>query len=171
MHDLDAVVAAIDEGDRAATAAAAAAAHARAAALLGCEDRGLGSAAGLRARLEAWLDHPNRRLVAYGTLRPGQVNHHLVRDLEGIWRRGRIKGRVVPQPSGYTALRPDDPGETEVEVLESAGLAEAWPRLDAFEGAAYRRRLVAVTLSDGQRLAAYVYVEAGGPPPPRPPHP
>jgi len=36
--------------------------------------------------------------------------------------------------------------------------ASAWPRLDAFEGDAYRRETVEVALADGRRLAAWTYV-------------
>jgi hypothetical protein len=34
----------------------------------------------------------------------------------------------------------DDGGEVAVQILESAGLAAEWTRLDAFEGPGYRAR-------------------------------
>ena len=47
---------------------------------------------------------------------------------------------------GFPAIRLDPDGDAvTVHILESADLPDHWPRLDAFEGEAYRR---CVTLAD-----------------------
>lgn len=109
------------------------------------------------------LDYPSRRLAAYGTLRPGRQNHGHVQHLGGSWVRGTVAGGLVQLASGYPALRPSLRGTVEVECLSAPDLAGAWPRLDAFEGEAYRRILVAVTLADGRRWAAFAYVDPTDP--------
>lgn len=101
------------------------------------------------------------RLAVYGTLAPGEANHAVVASLRGTWGRGIVRGHFHEagwgMTHGFPALvwSPDAP-EVAVHVLESPDLAAAWPRLDAFEGPAYRRQLVPVTASSGRRLA-YAY--------------
>lgn len=133
----------------------------------------------LPAKLLAALDDPSRRLAAYGTLRPGQSNHHHVRDLAGPWTAGFVRGRLVVLASGYPALAPaphagagagsDRSDDVAVAMLESDDLPAAWARLDAFEGPDYRRILIPVSLETGRRIAAYVYVDATAWPPAPPP--
>ncbi len=107
---------------------------------------------------EQLLDRPARRLAVYGTLAPGEVNHHIVADLGGSWTAGRVRGRRVqldPYPLFFPCERVGSPATNHVavQVLESPALPDAWPRLDAFEGPDYRRILVAVDTADGTRVA------------------
>lgn len=101
------------------------------------------------------------RLAVYGTLAPGEANHAVVSSLRGTWARGTVRGHFHEvgwgMTHGFPALvwDPDGP-EVHVQVLESPDLAGTWPRLDAFEGAAYRRQIVPVKVSSG-RLLAYGY--------------
>ena len=44
-------------------------------------------------------------------------------------------------------------------MLTSDALAEAWDRLDEFEGPAYERVLTQVTLSSGVLVDAWLYVD------------
>ncbi|MEK9722945.1 MAG: gamma-glutamylcyclotransferase [Rhodospirillaceae bacterium] len=95
------------------------------------------------------------RLVAYGTLRPGQSNHDQLAGLNGVWVPGTVRGRVTEAVwqgnEGYPGIILDpDGGAVAVEVFESADLPNHWPRLDAFEGPGYRRTLVAVSTSEGE---------------------
>ncbi|MFG0274474.1 MAG: hypothetical protein ACF8QF_05405, partial [Phycisphaerales bacterium] len=48
-----------------------------------------------------------------------------------------------------------------VHVLESAALPDHWPRLDAFEGAGYRRAVVPVVRDGAMPIAASLYALAG----------
>ena len=90
-----------------------------------------------------------RTLAVYGTLAPGQPNHHVVAPLGGEWTDGVVEGELLPvgwgAALGYKAFRPVEGGATvAVKVLTSPLLAADWPRLDEFEGPGYRRILVPV---------------------------
>ncbi len=104
------------------------------------------------------------RLATYGTLVPGRVNDHQLADLNGIWRQGTVLGRLVDAGWGAALGCPGlilDPSgrHIDVHVFESPELPAHWPRLDAFEGAGYRRVVTQVTTSDGD-LGAWIYVLA-----------
>ncbi|MEZ5963974.1 MAG: gamma-glutamylcyclotransferase family protein [Planctomycetota bacterium] len=160
MDTMAAALAHLEAGDRAGDADLAARHYRTACAVLGVEDA---SAHVERNDVLAQLGHPERRLAAYGSLRPGEAHHAEVAHLGGTWRAGAVRGRTVMVASGYEALRPSvgahDPAVA-VQVLESPALPDAWPDLDAFEGPEYHRTLVLVTLDTGQRLAAHAYVDA-----------
>ena len=99
-------------------------------------------------------------LAVYGTLAPGQHNHHVVAPLGGEWTDGLIEGELVPvgwgATLGYPAFRPRAGGAAvAVQVLTAPTLPTAWPALDRFEGPEYRRILVPVFrpgLTDERRL-------------------
>ncbi|MBI4891781.1 MAG: gamma-glutamylcyclotransferase [Acidobacteria bacterium] len=102
------------------------------------------------------------RLAVYGSLAPGEVNHHQLEGLKGRWIRGSVRGRRYEagwgQWIGFPGLVLDAEGpEVAVQVFESADLPEHWARLDEFEGPGYRRVEVAVTLVEGGVVRAYVY--------------
>ncbi|WP_035484633.1 gamma-glutamylcyclotransferase family protein [Geminicoccus roseus] len=102
------------------------------------------------------------RLATYGSLAPGRVNHHRLDGLQGRWRRGTVRGRLVEAGWGAKLGFPGlvlDPagGEVEVHLFESADLPAHWPRLDAFEGDGYRRVVARVRLADGE-ADAWIYV-------------
>ena len=105
-------------------------------------------AADAERRLDA-LFHASRTLAVYGTLAPGQPNHHVVAPLGGEWTDGVIEGDLVPvgwgATLGYPAFRSRAGGPAvAVKVLTAPALATAWADLDRFEGAEYRRILVPV---------------------------
>lgn len=94
------------------------------------------------------------RLVTYGTLAPGRVNHHQLADLRGSWLTGTVRGRLVDEGWGAAHGCPgiilDEGAETvDVFVFESEDLPAHWPRLDTFEGEGYRRSVVKVETEDG----------------------
>ena len=114
--------------------------------------------------------HAHNRLVTYGSLAPGERNHHHLDGLEGRWLRGHVHGNFSEAgwgaALGYPALvlDPDGPA-VDVHIFESADLPAHWQRLDAFEGPGYQR--VAVTAhTDEGRLDAQLYALAAAPPPP-----
>ena len=103
-------------------------------------------------------------LAVYGTLRPGEPNHHQLSGLEGRWRNGSVTGRFVAEgwaaEHGYLALVLDPlASPIEVSLFESADLPLHWARLDAFEGGEYRRVVTRVATSDGP-VDAWIYVTA-----------
>src|SRR3712207_7728844 len=64
-------------------------------------------------RAERQLDalfRTSRTLAVYGTLAPGQPNHHVVAPLGGEWTDGLIEGDLLPAgwgaALGYPGLRP-----------------------------------------------------------------
>src|SRR5215213_8816166 len=112
-----------------------------------------GSAGGSDARhAERHLDdifETSHTLAVYGTLAPGQPNHHVVMPLGGEWTDGLIEGDLLPMgwgaDLGYPGLRPRGGGDAvAVQVLSAPLLASAWPTLDRFEGPGYERILVPV---------------------------
>lgn len=121
-----------------------------------------GAAAALRGYLEpilerlieALLDHPERRLAVYGSLLPGENNHHHVATLVGRWVEGTVEGTLCDHGwaarQGYPGFVPGGSGDrVAVKVLESRALPDAWERLDAFEGEGYRRILAPVEMTLG----------------------
>jgi len=102
------------------------------------------------------------RLFVYGTLSPGQSGHHLLHDLKGSWQPGSIPGKLYPEGIGPTVGYPvvdiDDTSTVVTgQVFSSAGLAQRWFRLDAYEGEGYRRVKVSVLIGPGEFVEAYVY--------------
>jgi gamma-glutamylcyclotransferase (GGCT)/AIG2-like uncharacterized protein YtfP len=103
-------------------------------------------------RLDA-LFGTGRTLAVYGTLAPGQPNHHVLAPLGGEWTDGLIEGDLIPQgwgaALGYPGFRPRAGGDAvAVKVLTAPSLATAWPDLDRFEGPGYRRILVPIFGAD-----------------------
>ena len=123
-----------------------------------------GSAVGSDGRrAERQLDalfRTSHKLAVYGTLAPGQPNHHIVAPLGGEWTEGLIEGDLLPvgwgAALGYPGFRPRVGGAAvAVRVLTAPLLATAWPTLDRFEGPEYQRILVPVfsaELSPERRL-------------------
>ena len=99
-------------------------------------------------RLDA-LFRTTHTLAVYGTLAPGQPNHHVLAPLGGEWMDGLIEGELIPlgwgAALGYPGFRPRAGGEAvAVKVLTAPTLANAWPDIDRFEGPGYRRILVPI---------------------------
>src|SRR5918993_5755514 len=114
-------------------------------------------------RAERQLDdlfRTSHTLVVYGTLAPGQPNHHIVAPLRGEWTDGLIEGDLLPvgwgAALGYPGFRPRVGGDAvAVQGLIASSLAAAWATLDRFEGPEYQRILVPVfsaELSPERRL-------------------
>lgn len=106
------------------------------------------------------------RLFVYGTLAPGRPNEHILKDIDGSWQPATVKGFLHDEgwgaTMGYPAIKLDDAGEVVNGFLfTSDNLDEHWPRIDEFEGDAYERVLVDVTLADGIMTNAFVYALSG----------
>jgi len=117
------------------------------------------------AREEAAIESefgPSSRLAIYGTLAPGEANHHHVADLGGSWQaaavRG-IRGRVEHGiHRGLPGMRLDPAAPLQpVKLLVSQALPKAWARLDAFEGEEMQRLLVPLEGTGGAHGVANIY--------------
>lgn len=111
---------------------------------------------------------PSRRLAAYGSLMPGELNHERVTALGGTWHDGHVRGDWSPTgwgaTLGFPAIRWRPDGErVPVMLLVSDDLPAAWGRLDRFEGDEYCRILVPVYDDAGLLAVANLY-EARTPP-------
>jgi gamma-glutamylcyclotransferase (GGCT)/AIG2-like uncharacterized protein YtfP len=99
------------------------------------------------------------RLVVYGSLAPGEANHHVVEGLIGRWDPCVITGSIEMH-DGYRIFRWDEKGSrVDAQLLSSPKLPGAWPEIDEFEGADYRRRVIPVEVG-GKKLLASVYTDA-----------
>jgi gamma-glutamylcyclotransferase (GGCT)/AIG2-like uncharacterized protein YtfP len=131
-------------------------------------------AAAAERQLDA-LFRTGQTLAVYGTLAPGEPNHHVVSPLGGAWTDGVVEGDLYPvgwgAALGYPAFRPRAGGpDVAVRVLTAPALSTEWPRLDRFEGPGYRRILVPVFTPgpDGERrLHTVANLYAAAEPPPR----
>ncbi len=117
---------------------------------------------GLDIRMANSKTAAETRLATYGTLAPGRVNSHQLAELKGSWLQGTVTGRLVEAgwgaKLGYPGLILDPAGQViEVQVFESSELPDHWPRLDAFEGAGYRRVVTRVSTPFGD-LDVSIYV-------------
>lgn len=102
------------------------------------------------------------RLATYGSLSPGQVNHHEVARLKGRWLRGMVQGKLIDggwgTAIGFPGLVLDPSGPpVEVYLFESPDLPDHWTRLDEFEGSGYRRVVTQVRTAEGA-MSACIYV-------------
>lgn len=106
-------------------------------------------------------DPAQTRLATYGTLAPGQVNHHVMDGMHGRWMTGHVRGTLIAEgwgaDHGCPGIIPDPAGsEVAVHIFESADLPQHWTRLDAFEGAEYQRQTVEAATPDGpKRVSIY----------------
>lgn len=85
----------------------------------------------------------DRHLAVYGTLAPGEPNHHQLAPCRGHWAHGQVRGRRVVRTFPVFTYDPTAPW-VPVQWLASAELPQHWRRLEEFEGDEYRRILVPV---------------------------
>lgn len=101
-------------------------------------------------------------LATYGTLKPGEQNHWVVRTIAGTWREGTVLGWTYPlgfgPAEGYPGFTADPAGRpVPVAVLSSARLDRHWREIDEFEGPGYRRVRIDVEFDDGTVRPAWIY--------------
>lgn len=104
-------------------------------------------------------------LFVYGSLAPGRPNAHVLADVPGTWEPAAVRGTLLQEgwgaAMGYPGIVLDPHGDrVEGLLFTSEALPEHWARLDAFEGAGYRRVLTVVARADGVAVDAYVYTLA-----------
>lgn len=107
-------------------------------------------------------DNHSEVLFVYGTLAPGEENHHIMDGMAGNWHPAYVFGTRFRMGwgvhSGHPGLIPDPKGgEIKGLVFLSQDLPMHWARLDAFEGADYTRVTVEAFIEDGKTLDAQIY--------------
>lgn len=108
------------------------------------------------------------RLAVYGSLAPGQSNHHQLHGLAGRWIEGTVRGQLYQDgwgaDLGYPGLVLDPGGPAVgVDLFDSPDLADHWIRLDEFEGSGYRRAVTTVSTAEGDLLASIYVVTVDSP--------
>ncbi len=101
-------------------------------------------------------------LFVYGTLAPGRPNEHILKKIEGTWQKGSVTGILHQEgwgaAMGYPAITLDENGnEVEGFLFSSDDLSSYWEELDEFEGSAYERVIVNVSLENKSTIEAYIY--------------
>ena len=106
-------------------------------------------------------------LAAYGTLAPGRANAHVMDGVRGTWTPGTVRGVLHASGAGAATGYPgvvlaghalaDAVADVPAQLLVSVDLPDHWDRLDAFEGAGYRRVPAVVALDDDAVRPAYLY--------------
>lgn len=95
------------------------------------------------------LGYPDQKLFIYGTLAPGKPNHSILSGLKGTWESCTTRGQLN-EVSGLSVLCWQPFGPTiEGQLLVSPDLTKQWARLDQFEGASYKRRMILVITHTG----------------------
>lgn len=106
--------------------------------------------------IDLLFDRPSQKLVAYGTLRPGGPNEEMLKELEGDWQSCFVHGTIQERGSlGFFRWQPRS-SPIEAMLFTAPSLADAWERIDRFEGSRYQRHLIPVQ-TKGTWLVANVY--------------
>jgi hypothetical protein len=87
---------------------------------------------------------------------PGGLYHYLLAGLPGTWEKCCIRG-YLGEYWGFKTFHYDPDGpEHPAWLFTSPALPQAFPELDAFEGAAYRRTIIPARVGI-RRVLANVY--------------
>jgi len=108
--------------------------------------------------------HGKTILIVYGSLAPGEANHHIISHIEGIWYKALIKGKILDNGwatrTGYPEFRraETDSGHVEVLAFVSEDLHKHWDHIDEFEGTErYKRSTISCELENGKVVDAFIY--------------
>src|SRR5271165_4465546 len=111
---------------------------------------------------DLFLERPSRKLLVYGTLAPGGINHGVISGVPGTWGDARVHGTIAWLDAlPYLSWNPAGT-ELPAKLFTSDGLPNAWKHLDDFEGDQYKRRLVSIQTNAGIAIA-YAYLDARAP--------
>lgn len=109
------------------------------------------------------MDELKHRLVCYGSLLPGAVNHGALGPAgAGQWQPCVVRAQLGMIGPWRILTLDDSASYIEAQLLTSARLPEVWAALDAFEGQAYRRVVCTAETASGP-VEAYVYAASGLP--------
>ncbi|MEE3718862.1 gamma-glutamylcyclotransferase [Tumidithrix elongata RA019] len=113
--------------------------------------------------MEVWIDllfdFPSQRLAVYGTLAPGESNHHILKPILGKWYDGfSVYGNLTTY-KGYPFLLLDQidlktaQPNIKIKLFSSSDLPTHFDRIDAFEGEDYQRVLIPIFDAAGFAIA------------------
>jgi gamma-glutamylcyclotransferase (GGCT)/AIG2-like uncharacterized protein YtfP len=110
------------------------------------------------------------KLVCYGTLQPGEVNHYILGPAgRGQWQPCTVRAQMgqissyMGDAGPFKIITLDDTAEPlPMLLLTSDELEPMWPVIDAFEGQAYQRVTCTAQTQDGP-IEAYIYAASGLP--------
>jgi len=106
-----------------------------------------------RLLLNLFFDCPERKLVVYGTLAPGNVNHGVLSDISGTWEDCSLRG-CIDIINGLPCFNWQTSGPViKAQLFTSDVLPNKWDKIDSFEGSYYRRILLPVEKSQGIAIA------------------
>jgi len=103
------------------------------------------------------------KLFVYGTLAPNRPNEHILKAIDGSWKKGFVWGRLYKEgwgaEMGYPGIRLEDKFEKkEGFIFYSNDLNNHWAKIDAFEGDAYQRVKTKITLEGEEgEIEAFIY--------------
>jgi len=92
----------------------------------------------------------HERLIVYGTLAPGEINHHWLSSISGKWAQAEVPGKI-DRSGTYPFFFPGR-GWEKVQIFESTGLPTHYRPLDRFEGREYQRIFWPVLTPIGWRI-------------------
>ena len=104
-----------------------------------------------------------QKLFVYGSLGPGRVNEHMLRNIGGTWKKGFVWGKLYEEGWGAEMGFPGIRLDRKVEMIRghifySNELEQHWAELDEFEGEAYQRIKTTIILEDSkEEVDAYIY--------------
>lgn len=106
-------------------------------------------------------------LIIYGSLAPGEKNHHIISHIKGSWHKATIQGRIIDNGwsdnrSGYPEFQKVENGEAantlSVMAFISSELDAHWKLLDDFEASEnYSRVRISCKLENGEQKDAFIY--------------
>jgi gamma-glutamylcyclotransferase (GGCT)/AIG2-like uncharacterized protein YtfP len=107
---------------------------------------------------------PQKSIIIYGTLAPNRPNHSKIEHINGIWKKGIVKGKLVKEgwgaELGYYGFKHssiDEQENIEAFILFSDELVNNWAFLDDFEGDGYRRIIAKFELENGEVGVGNIY--------------
>ena len=101
-------------------------------------------------------------IFVYGTLQPGKQHYHILKNLNGTWKKGYVMGTLFninrSDNYGYPAIKIDKNGSKIYGMLlKSKDLEQKIFQVDEFEGKEYKRIITEVILEDNTKAKAYIY--------------
>lgn len=99
--------------------------------------------------------HADRHLLVYGSLAPGECNHHHVAPWGGVWSTATVPGTLVQRRWKEFTWRPDGPA-LPMRLLTTTAAID-WRDLDAFEADEDYRRILVVAATALGPLVGNIY--------------
>ncbi|MBK8099098.1 MAG: gamma-glutamylcyclotransferase [Planctomycetes bacterium] len=99
--------------------------------------------------------HTDHHLLVYGSLAPGECNHHRVEPWGGVWSYATVPGTIVQRRWKEFSWQPDGP-PLPMRLLTTPSPID-WRDLDEFEADEDYRRIIVLAATDHGPLLGNVY--------------